>query len=203
MGEKVQRFILASSSPRRRELLRSRGFEFHVVEPNVDESLREGESPEHTAARLALSKARSVAERVDPGSCVLAADTIVVIDDTMLGKPTDAEDAARMLMRLGGRTHRVITGYAALVAGSSSQTVAGGGIESGVEVSRVQMRPIHCEEARAYVASGEPLDKAGAYAVQGEGGRFVERIIGSRSNVIGLPLEPVIRALERLGVVPA
>lgn len=203
MGEKVQRFILASSSPRRLELLRSRGFEFNVVEPNVDESLREGESPEQAAARLALTKARSVAARVDPGSCVLAADTIVVIDDTMLGKPTDAEDAARMLVRLGGRTHRVITGYAALVAGSSSQTVAGGGIESGVEVSRVQMRPIHCEEARAYVASGEPLDKAGAYAVQGEGGRFVERIIGSRSNVIGLPLEPVIRALERLGVVPA
>lgn len=203
MGEKVQRLILASSSPRRLELLRSRGFEFNVVEPNVDESLREGESPEQTATRLALSKARAVAERVDPGSCVLAADTIVVIDDTMLGKPTDPEDATRMLVRLGGRTHRVITGYAALVAGSSAQTVAGGSIESGVEVSRVQMRPIRCEEARAYVAGGEPLDKAGAYAVQGEGGRFVERIVGSRSNVIGLPLEPVVRALERLGVVPA
>ena len=124
MGEKVQRLILASSSPRRLELLRSRGFEFNVVEPNVDESLREGESPEQTAARLALSKARAVAERVDPGSCVLAADTIVVLDDTMLGKPTDPEDATRMLVRLGGRTHRVITAYAALVAGSPSQTVS-------------------------------------------------------------------------------
>lgn len=194
MANVAPRLVLASSSPRRHDLLRSEGFEFLVAEPNVDESAPEGELPERTAARLALTKARSVAERVDPGSCVLAADTIVVVDDAVLGKPRDSEEAVEMLLRLADRTHRVITGYVAMLDGSPR--------ESGVAVSRVRMRPVSSEEARAYAATGEPLDKAGAYAVQGVGGRFVEHIDGSRSNVIGLPLEAVIPALRRLGVKP-
>ena len=195
MGDVAPRLVLASSSPRRHDLLSSEGFEFLVAEPNVDESAPAGELPERTAARLALTKARSVAERVGfRESCVLAADTIVVVDDVALGKPSDEEEAIHMLLRLSDRTHRVITGYVALLDGSPA--------ESGVEVSRVRMRAVTSEEARAYAATGEPLDKAGAYAVQGVGGRFVEHIDGSRSNVIGLPLEVVVPALRRLGVDP-
>ncbi len=194
MGDVAPRLVLASSSPRRYDLLSSEGFEFLVAEPNVDESAPASELPERTAARLALTKARSVAERVGPESCVLAADTIVVVDDHVMGKPRDEEEAIHMLLRLAGRTHRVITGYVALLDGSPA--------ESGVEVSRVRMRTVTSEEARAYAATGEPLDKAGAYAVQGVGGRFVEHIDGSRSNVIGLPLEVVVPALRRLGVDP-
>ena len=194
MGDVAPRLVLASSSPRRYDLLSSEGFEFLVAEPNVDESAPASELPERTAARLALTKARSVAERVGPESCVLAADTIVVVDDHVMGKPRDEKEAIHMLLRLAGRTHRVITGYVALLDGSPA--------ESGVEVSRVRMRAVTSEEARAYAATGEPLDKAGAYAVQGVGGRFVEHIDGSRSNVIGLPLEVVVPALRRLGVDP-
>ncbi len=194
MVDVAPRLVLASSSPRRRDLLRSEGFEFLVAEPNVDESALEGEPPERTAARLALTKARTVAERVHPASCVLAADTIVVVDDDVLGKPRDAEEAIQMLLRLADRTHRVITGYVAMLDGSPA--------ESGVEVSRVRMRALSGAEARAYAATGEPLDKAGAYAVQGVGGRFVAHIDGSRSNVVGLPLEAVVPALRRLGVDP-
>lgn len=194
MANVAPRLVLASSSQRRHDLLRLEGFEFLVAEPNVDESAPEGELPERTAARLALAKARTVAERVDPASCVLAADTIVVVDDAVLGKPRDEEDAIQMLLRLADRTHRVITGYVAMLDRSPA--------ESGVEVSRVRMRAVTSEEARAYAATGEPLDKAGAYAVQGIGGRFVRRIDGSRSNVIGLPLEAVVPALRRLGVAP-
>ena len=194
MGDVAPRLVLASSSPRRYDLLSSEGFEFLVAEPNVDESAPASELPERTAARLALTKARSVAERVGPESCVLAADTIVVVDDHVMGKPRDEEEAIHMLLRLAGRTHRVITSYVALLDGSPA--------ESGVEVSRVRMRAVTSEEARAYAATGEPLDKAGAYAVQGVGGRFVEHIDGSRSNVIGLPLEVVVPALRRLGVDP-
>ncbi len=194
MGDVAPRLVLASSSPRRYDLLSSEGFEFLVAEPNVDESAPASELPERTAARLALTKARSVAERVGPESCVLAADTIVVVDDHVMGKPRDEEEAIHMLLRLADRTHRVITGYVALLDGSPA--------ESGVEVSRVRMRAVASEEARSYAATGEPLDKAGAYAVQGVGGRFVEHIDGSRSNVIGLPLEVVVPALRRLGVDP-
>ena len=149
MANVAPRLVLASSSPRRHDLLRSEGFDFLVAEPNVDESAPEGEPPEQTAARLALTKARSVAERVDPTSCVLAADTIVVVGNDVLGKPRDAEEAIQMLLRLADRTHRVITGYVAMLDGSPA--------ESGVEVSRVRMCAVTSAEARAYAATGEPL----------------------------------------------
>ncbi len=189
------KLILASSSPRRRDLLRAEGFEFEVAPPAVDESARPGESPEAQAQRLALDKASAVAKHASDGDCVLAADTLVVLHDTVLGKPRDAEEAAEMLLRIAGRTHRVLTGYALLCGNGRSDV--------GVVESRVEMREVSPEEARAYAASGEPLDKAGAYAVQGEGGRFVSGITGSRSNVIGLSLEALMPLLARLGVRPA
>ena len=193
MVEAARRLVLASGSPRRRELLRSSGYEFDLEMPAIDEAERPGEDPREQVRRLALKKAQAVLGRVDSGACILAADTIVVIDDTVLGKPSDREDAARMLLRLAGRTHRVLTGYAALDS-------EGKRCEVDVVESHVRMRDVSPEEARAYAEGGEPLDKAGGYALQGEGGRFVEHVEGSRTNVIGLPLETVLPVLESFGV---
>ncbi len=193
MREAGRRLILASRSPRREALLREAGFQFEQAAPDVCEAARPGEAPESQAQRLALLKARAVAERAEPDSCVLAADTLVVIDECVLGKPRDPAEAVEMLLRLAGRRHRVLTGFALLIPRTGRHEV-------GLEESAVQLRHLSPEEAHAYVASGEPLDKAGAYALQGEGSRFVEAVTGSRSNVIGLPLEVVVPRLERLAV---
>ena len=187
--------MLASTSPRRRALLAEAGFAFAVDAPDVDESPRAGEAPDALARRLALAKARAVAERADAGACVLGADTIVVIDGEILGKPRDEAEAVAMLLRIAGRTHRVLTGFALVVR-------ALGRDDTAVEESQVRMHPVDRATAERYAASGEPLDKAGAYAAQGEGGRFVAEIIGSRANVIGLPLEAVVPKLAALGVTP-
>ena len=191
--QSTRKLILASSSPRRRELLHGAHFDFTVRAPDVDETALPGETADACTQRLALAKARVVAERLADGACVLAADTLVVVDDTVLGKPRDTEEAIAMLLRLEGRSHRVLTGYAVLCPSDGTET-------SGVAESVVTMRPVSPAEALAYAESGEPLDKAGAYALQGEGAQFVTHIEGSRSNVIGLPLEIVTPILERLGV---
>jgi nucleoside triphosphate pyrophosphatase len=191
----VRPLVLASSSPRRRELLERAGFRFELAVPDVDESPRPGESPESLARRLALAKARAAAPRVAREACVLAADTIVAIDGEVLGKPRDRAEAVEMLLRLAGRTHRVLTGFALVVTALAHE-------ESAVEESAVRMRAVARAEAERYAASGEPLDKAGAYAAQGEGGRFVAEIAGSRANVIGLPLEALAPRLALLGVKP-
>jgi septum formation protein len=188
--------VLASSSPRRQDLLRDAGFRFEVVAPDVDESARPGEAPGELARRLAAEKAGAVTRRVDASCCVLAADTVVVIDGETIGKPRDEAEAAAMLLRLAGREHRVLTGVALAVP-------ALGRCELRLEESVVRMARVTVEQARAYAATGEPLDKAGAYALQGAGGRFVARVRGSRSNVIGLPLEAVVPLLRELGVSPA
>ena len=193
MSEHGRRLILASRSPRRMALLREAGFEFELAAPDVSEAARAGETPEAQAQRLALLKASEVAKRADSGACVLGADTMVVLEGCVFGKPRDGAEAVQMLLRLAGRRHRVLTGFALLVTGTDL-------CEVGVEESAVSMYPVSPEEARAYAAGGEPLDKAGAYALQGEGRRFVEAISGSRSNVIGLPLEAVVPRLERLAV---
>jgi septum formation protein len=185
--------ILASSSPRRRDLLVGAGFAFEVEAPEVEEALHAGESPERAAPRLALAKALAVARRVDPASCVLAADTLVVLGGEVLGKPRDEAEAAAMLQRLAGREHRVITGVALLVPALARA-------EQRVAESRVRMAEVSPEEALAYARSGEPLDKAGGYALQGRGARFVASVVGSRSNVIGLPLELVLPLLAEVGV---
>ncbi|MEN8234015.1 MAG: Maf family protein [Actinomycetota bacterium] len=188
----VPRLILASSSPRRRLLLASAGFEFDVDVPSVNEEPRVDEDPNRMVARLAREK--SLAVPSEPGDVVLAADTTVVLDGAILGKPADEEEAVEMLLSIAARTHVVLTGWALSRAGSI--------IEEGFESSLVSMRDVNRAEAEAYAASGEPLDKAGAYALQGEGSRFVTGVVGPRSNVIGLPLRTIVAALHRVGVEP-
>jgi septum formation protein len=187
--------VLASSSPRRRRLLRQLGVSFSVREPAVDERPLPGELPGPHVRRLALAKARAVARDLEAGSgarWVLGADTVVVLDGRILGKPRDDKDAAKMLARLSGRTHEVLTGVALV-------PTAGGRARSAVVRSRVKMKPFDETVIRSYVAGGEPLDKAGAYAVQGRGRHLVARVSGSLTNVIGLPLERLGRLLAAAG----
>jgi septum formation protein len=190
--------VLGSGSPRRRDLLARAGVAFDVCSADVDESARPGEAPRALAQRLARTKAEAVARRIgaSPRRLVLGADTIVVIDGDVLGKPVDPADAERLLGRLVGRVHAVLTGVA--VVSSDRPT------EAAVRVveSRVVMRPAAPAEIRRYVATGEPLDKAGAYAAQGAGRRFIERIEGSETNVIGLPLEETLALLRAMGATP-
>lgn len=183
--------VLGSGSPRRRELLTSVGIAFEVLPADIDEQARPGEKPPALAARLAREKAHAVARRLGPTPprWVLGADTIVVVDGDVLGKPVDDEDAVRLLGRLLGRTHRVLTGVA-LVESAGFAT-------SGVVVeSHVRMRNADLDEIHRYIATGESFDKAGGYAAQGEGRRFIEAIDGSESNVIGLPLDETLALLR-------
>jgi septum formation protein len=183
--------ILASASPRRRELLGRLGVEFVVVPSEIEERL-EGAPSGETVAALALAKARAVAARVGDG-VVLGADTVVVIDGVALGKPADAADATAMLRTLRGRTHDVITGVAVVDAGS-------GRAESTATVTRVIMANVGDEAIAAYVATGEPFDKAGAYAIQERGAALIVGFVGSYSNVIGLPLAATAALLGRFGL---
>jgi septum formation protein len=180
--------ILASASPRRADLLTAAGFLFEARSVDVDERPVDGELPATHVLRLARSKA-AVAARADSGEVVLAADTIVVVDNIMLGKPTDDADAARMLRLLSGREHQVLTGVAARRHGREV---------SACESTTVEFSRLDEDEIAWYVASGEPRDKAGAYAVQGLASRFVIRIDGSYSNVVGLPVACVYRLLCEL-----
>lgn len=187
--------ILASASPRRRELLERGGVAFEVHPAGIREESLPGEEPVARASRLARSKALEVARRVggSPRRLVLGADTIVVVDGDVLGKPEDADHAIELLRRLVGRDHRVVTAVA-LVASDTLE------VRDAAAESRVEMRPAGDEELRAYVATGEPLDKAGAYAAQGGGRRLIARIEGSESNVIGLPLEETLALLREAGI---
>jgi nucleoside triphosphate pyrophosphatase len=185
------RVILASASPRRRELLRRICSEFEVIPSDVEETLERG-SMTDAVAGLALRKARAVAARVGTG-VVLAADTIVVIDGLALGKPSGPEEARAMLVRLRGRQHEVLTGVALVVADT-------GRAESTTVVSRVLMASYSDATLEAYVASGSPLDKAGAYAIQDLQGTLVDGIVGSYTNVVGLPVQATRRLLRGFGV---
>lgn len=189
--------VLASASPRRRELLARTGLLFEVRPADVAEEPRAGEAPRALVERLAAEKAASVRDRLPPRPrrVVLGSDTIVTLDGEILGKPRDAEHAVAMLRRLAGRTHTVWTGVAVAETGAAALRVR------SVE-SRVTLRAAAEAELRAYVASGEPLDKAGAYALQGEGRRLVSRVEGSESNVIGLPLEETLALLAEAGLEP-
>jgi septum formation protein len=186
------RLILASQSPRRRELLRGIWADFEVIPSEVDETLEPG--PVASAVTgLALRKARAVAGRVGVG-VVLAADTVVVIDGVVLGKPEDAEEARDMLERLRGREHEVLTGIAVVDAGT-------GRTASAKAVSRVLMAAYPDTTIAAYVASRAPFDKAGGYAIQDLDGGLVDGVIGSYTNVVGLPLKATRRLLTDFGVV--
>lgn len=220
----MARLVLASASPRRRELLAQAGFSFEVRPAYVDEDVRGGEDPVAYVTRLAREKAEAVfreltaeshpsgknkdtarvghpvdsaagipptSENTDPGhpadTLVLGADTTVTLDGEILGKPADAEDAKRMLAALSGRTHRVITGVAVV---SAQRT------EVAAEITAVRFRALSAEEIAAYVATGEPMDKAGAYGIQGLAAKWVPRIEGCYFNVVGLPLALVATMLE-------
>lgn len=180
--------LLASASPRRRELLAQIGVDFHVCPADVDETPLPGEPPEATVVRLARAKAAAAPAG---GLPVLGADTVVVIDGTLLGKPVDAGDAAAMLRRLSGRTHEVMTAVA----------IAGGGrLASRLSRTQVTFRVLSAAEIARYVAGGEPADKAGAYAIQGQGAVFVAHIAGSYSGVVGLPLCETVDLLDAFAV---
>ncbi len=183
------RLILASNSPRRKELLRSAGFEFEVRASCTEEFPSPGESPEAYVSRLAEEKARTVARTAEPNSLVLGADTEVVIDGQILGKPSGLDDAARMLRLLAGCTHRVITGVCLVQAPDRR-------LDLKCATTFVTFAPMSEQEIQSYARSGEPLDKAGAYGIQGLASRFVTRIDGSYSNVVGLPVSMVYEMLK-------
>ena len=183
--------ILASGSPRRRELLAELGLPFQIIFSDVPEDIVPGIEPAEQALALATKKATAVAERLDDG-LVLGADTLVALDDQLLGKPADDADAAAMLRRLSGREHHVVTGLALIDA-------ATGATRTSSVTSTVRFRPLDEREIAAYVASGEPRDKAGAYAIQGLGGELIAGLRGCYTNVVGLPMCEVAALLDRAG----
>jgi septum formation protein len=185
--------ILASSSPRRRRLLEQAGLPFRVVPSHTAEDHTTA-NPTTTAQTLAERKACAVHRRLDP-HWVLGADTLVVLEKTVLGKPTDARDARAMLLQLSGRSHRVITGFCIL--DPSGRKAHGEAV-----ITRVQVKRLFEREISAYVATGEPFGKAGAYAIQGQGAFMIEGISGSYTNVVGLPVCALIRALLNIGALP-
>lgn len=186
--------ILASASPRRQQLLRNALIPFSVQPSNAPEEHRPGETPEACVRRLAREKASAVAQHSNDDNAILAADTEVVLDlktGTPLGKPRDADDAARMLQMLSGRSHYVITGVCLMwKQGSTWQS------HDAAEITTVFMQPISKEEIYTYVATTEPMDKAGAYAIQGIASRWISRIEGCYFNVVGLPVPLVYRMLR-------
>lgn len=184
------RFILASNSPRRKELLQQIGLSFVVDPADVDERVLPGETPEQYALRLAREKARVVSRRAEQGT-VIAADTIVVLGGTVLGKPADEQDAKRMLRMLSGKMHTVITGLA---------VIAGGRELADISVTQVWFRDLTDIEIDAYAATGEPLDKAGGYGIQEKGALLVHRIAGCYFNVVGLPLSLLASMLNTLNL---
>lgn len=199
----MPRLILASASPRRAELLRVAGVDFDILVEPVDESVRAGEQPAGHVSRLADAKVRAVMPRAG-GRPVLGADTVVVVDDAILGKPVDAEDAGRMLRLLSGRAHEVMTGVS-LRRGEDLPRAPEGSAppieaQTQVAVTTVEFAPLSDAEIAWYVASGEAFDKAGAYAIQGLASRFVTRIEGSYTNVVGLPIALVYRLCRDAGL---
>ena len=184
------RVVLASGSPRRRQLLELIGIEHDVQPANIDESVRPRETPARYAERLAREKASVVASR-DPDRITIAADTTVVLNKKVLGKPENEEDARRMLSMLSGREHTVITAIA---------VARGRKLRSAVEEVRVRFRRLRDDEIDAYIATGEPMDKAGAYGIQGYGATIVECIEGDYFSVMGLPLARLVDLLRDLGV---
>jgi septum formation protein len=189
------KLILASSSPRRAEILTNAGLRFSVLSSAADESPYPGEAPAALVQRLANAKADLVTARAVGPAIVLAADTVVVLDDKILGKPRSVEDARHMLQQLSGRTHSVLTGVALI-------RLPDGERRQFIESTLVHFRPITDEELSSYLATEEPYDKAGAYAIQGQAGRYIPRIEGCYFNVVGLPLSRVLTELQTLGWSP-
>lgn len=181
--------VLASSSPRRIAFLKQLGVRFQLAHPRVDETPLARERPRPYVRRVAMEKARAVSEK-RPTEWVLAGDTIVVLDGRILGKPKDERHARRMLRNLSGRSHQVLSALALVHARKGQE-------HCRVSVTRVHLRKLTATEIRWYVGTGEPADKAGAYAIQGKGGIFVERIVGSASNVAGFPVETFYELMQK------
>lgn len=190
MPSSSKKLILASRSPRRSELLRSLGLEFEVSPSHVEEITDPEQPPEQNATNIARDKARWVA-RQNPGCYVLGADTMVVLGREIIGQPTDEEDAYRILSKLIGKQHQVITGVVLITPEAEEHETA--------VVSTVSIKPIAENEIRSYIATGEPMDKAGAYAIQGKGSFLVESWEGSWSNIVGLPLEALTDLFQQAG----
>jgi septum formation protein len=188
----ASKLILASASPRRAEILRDAGFSFTVMSSAVDETPIPGESAQDLVQRLADAKAELVAARAVGPAIVIAADTIVLIDGEILGKPRTTDDASHMLTRLGGRVHSVLTGVTLIRLPDVER-------RSFIETTLVHFVPLSPEELTRYLATEEPFDKAGAYAIQGRAGRYISRIEGCYYNVVGLPLARLCNALSELG----
>lgn len=186
------KLILASASARRAQILRDAGLPFQIISSAIDEAPMEGESPQDLVRRLAEQKAQLVAARAIGPAIIIGADTVVVFNGKILGKPRSAEEARAMLGQLSGRTHAVITGIA-LIRLPDEAT------RQELETTQVTFAPLSDEEISSYVATGEPFDKAGAYAIQGRGGRHITRIDGGYFNVVGLPLGKLYRLLRELG----
>lgn len=191
MSEQKTNFILASASPRRADILRTLGLEFEAISPDVDERQIDGEAPADYVTRAARAKVAEVAGRVESG-VVIGADTVVVIDGRPLGKPSGVEEAREMLRLLSGRWHAVMTGVAVRDVATSREVAEH-------DKTLVRFRELTDEEIDEYVATSEPLDKAGAYAIQGRGMLFVEEIAGNYHNVVGLPSTLLQRLVRRIG----
>jgi septum formation protein len=189
-----QRIVLASSSPRRSELLRAIGLGFEVIHPSSDETVSDGEAPEQFALRVSLEKACSVSSALGDGAIVIGADTIVVVDGEILGKPGDPEEASSMLRKLSGKEHSVYTAFSIVRAKNEL-------LHSESVCTVVRVKPLAASEIEGYIKTGEPMDKAGAYAIQGAGSFIVSGIEGSYSNVVGLPVEELLEALKKLEIV--
>lgn len=184
--------VLASHSPRRKELLEKLGLPYLVLEADIDETFLPGESIEGSVQRLAAEKALACSSKISEG-VVIGCDTVVVVDGQVLGKPQDPDEARTMLRLLSGRSHQVISGVAVLDAASGASMTA-------YERTIVYFQPLLEEEIESYVASGEPLDKAGAYAIQGKAALFIPRIEGCYYNVVGLPLHCLASLLKKMGI---
>jgi septum formation protein len=187
----LKEIILASGSPRRQSLLKNLGLCFSTISVNIDESFLPQESPRDAVRRLARQKAERAVPILKENCLLIAADTIVVLDGQVMGKPGSEEEALEMLTRLSGRCHQVITAICIRTQG---------GYEVEDETTRVYFRPLNKEEIKAYIASGEPADKAGAYGIQGRGGLLVQRIEGCYFNVVGLPLSRLYLMLKKHGI---
>ncbi len=183
--------VLASKSPRRQELLGRLGLDFTVMTEDIDETMDPALPLEREILRVSIAKARAVQDRTKPDDLIISADTVVCVDGRRLGKPADAEDAKRMLRMLSGRAHTVVSGLCVL---------RGGRCETEAVSTQIHFRPLSAREIDAYVASGEPMDKAGAYGIQGLAAIFVDKLDGDYYNVMGLPLCALAELLKRFGI---
>jgi len=186
------RIILASTSPRRKELLQSVGIQFEIVAPSSDESLLGSENPKVYVLRLASEKALSVSLNLEGNFLVIGADTIVVVDNEILGKPSNEEEARAMLSKISGREHNVLTAFC--IAQPKNNV-----LHSEVVDTKVRVKTLEPQEIQGYIKTGEPMDKAGAYGIQGIGAFMIRGISGSYTNVVGLPIVEVLEALNKLG----